>query len=230
MPQEVAVVTQAVPQAPMQIAMISPTKPALASTSGSVFPQAGDSWTYRYIDGWKKDSPQTIVVKATGSKGGKVTDIMSMQGIEIEDERSYEGKPEGVERTLGQGVRVIELLPYVQRSLQEGLTLGQEKNFPDIVIGRNVYRINAKLTRREKTSVPAGTFDALRVDIIGERIGGSGGPVQHHELRSVPMSFAHTLWFAPEIRRIVKAEHKSTSGSRSRLDDDTLELVSFTLQ
>ena len=215
--------------APTQIAMIAPGKPAAtvaSSASPSAYPQAGDSWTYRYVDGWKTGSPQTVTVTVLESAGGRVRDSMSLRGARSVDERSFEGKPELVERPFGSGFRVIELLPYVQGLLQEGLKPGQEKSFPDIDIQGQAFRITTKLVGQEKTTVPAGTFDAVRVSVVGQKIRGvsiagltSG--------TSIPNTFAHAVWFVPEIRRIVKAEHRSANHVGRRVDDDTLELVSF---
>ena len=42
--------------------------------------------------------------------------------------------------------------------------------------------------------------------------------------------FSHSVWFVPEIRRVVRVEHKTTSLTGNSLDNDTLELVSFTLR
>lgn len=168
-------VAKTVAAVPTQIAMIAPGKPAAAVSppaSASAFPQAGDSWTYRYVDGWKTGSPQTVMVKVQESEAGRVTDSMSLRGARSADERSHEGKPEPAERPLGGGVRVIELLPYVQSLLQEGLKSGQEKSFPDVVIQGQPFRITTKLVGQEKITVPAGTFDAVRVNVSGQRAQG----------------------------------------------------------
>jgi hypothetical protein len=118
------------------------------------------------------------------------------------------------------------LLPYVQGLLEGGLKPGQEKSFPDIDIQGQTFRITTKLVGQEKTTVPAGTFDAVRVTVVGQKIRGvstaglPGGT-------SIPNTFSHAVWFVPEIRRIVKAEYRSANHTGIRVDDDTLELVSF---
>lgn len=226
-PQAAPDASKAVPQAPAQVAMIAPTKPAPVPAASPGFPRAGDSWTYRYINGWKKDSPQTIVVKVEESDGGRVTDKMSLRGGRGADERTFEGKLEGAERPLGRDVRVIELLPYVQSLLLDGLKPGQERSFPDTSLGGQNFRIKAKLIRQEKVTVPAGTFDAFRVDIVGQDL--TMAPPTMGVRNSIVSSFSHVIWFAPEIRRVVKVEHRSRSFSSSRVDDDTLELVASTV-
>ncbi len=231
-PQAAPAVAKAAAPAPTQIAMIAPGRPAEAASpaSTSAFPQVGDSWTYRYVSGWKTDQPQTVVVRVEESAGGRVTDKMSLQGgrgVRGVDERSFEGKPEAAERPLGRDVRVIELLPYVQSLLQEGLKPGQEKSFPDIVVNAQIFRIKTRLGGQEKITVPAGTFDAVRVSVVGQGAAPSTGGEPGGGGSTVPYTFSHVVWFVPEIRRIVKAEHRSANAYGRRVDDDTLELVSF---
>ena len=227
-PQAAAESARAGAQAPTQVALIVPEQPvpvaASSAVSSSSLPQTGDVWTYRYVNGWKKDSPQTVIVKVEESESGRVTDRMSLPGGSVADQRTYEGKPDAAERSLGRDVRIIELLPYAQRLLLDGLISGQEKDLANLALGGETYRIKAKLIGRDKIIVPAGTFDAWRVQIAGENLA-------HLGLNSlVVKAFTHSLWFVPEIRRVVKFEHKSVSNRSSRLDDDSSELVSFTLR
>lgn len=212
------------PPEPARIAMIAPSV-APTTTTATAFPQAGDSWTYRYVDAWKKGSPETVVVRVESSAGGQVTDRMSMSGGRGSDERTHGDRFEIAERPLGRDVRVVEMLPYVQGLLEGGLKPGQERSFPDTVIGAQPFRIKARLIGQEKVSVPAGTFDAVRVEVIGQN---TGGPVQGNR-GPVMFAFAHVVWFVPDIRRVVKAEYRSTNSTNSRLDDDILELVSYSV-
>lgn len=209
-------------------AAIEPPKPAL-DPSG-LLPRVGDSWTYQYVNGWKKGNPQTVEVKVEESAGGRVTDMMSLRGMRGGDERSFESRPQGAERALGRDVRIVELLPYVHSLLQEGLTPGQEKNFPEASLGGYAFRIRTKLVGQEKISVPAGTFDAMRIEITGQNVVLAPATIQWSLRAVTTVSFDHVVWFVPEIRRVVRVEHRSSSGTGSRLDDDTLELVSFSLR
>ncbi len=206
--------------APMQLAMIAPSKPALAPAAPSIFPQAGDSWTYRYVNGWKKDSPQTVVVRVEEAEGERVTDRMSLKGVRggrSGDERSFEASIEAAERPLGSDVRIIELLPYAQVLLKDGLAPGKEKALPNISLGGMEYRLSAKHLGQESVTLPAGSFQAAKLEILGLRI--SSGP-----FRSA-YAFTHTVWFVADLRRVVKVVHKSHDVMRSQVDDDSLELV-----
>jgi len=228
-----AAAAPAPPQAPQQLALIELDRPAApsappaaslapsSSASASGFPQPGDTWTYRYVDAWKKDSPQTVVVKVMESSDARVADRMSMNGGRGADERSFAAGLMGVERPLGRDIRVTELAPYAHSLLREGWKPGQEKDFPKVVLGRETFRVTAKLIGQEKIVVPAGTFDAMRVQLVGENV----APLSLDPL--VPKRFTHTLWFVPEIGRVVKVEHATVSNRSYRLDDDSLELVSF---
>lgn len=220
------------PQAPQQLALIELDRPAAtvappaaslaaSSSASSGLPQPGDTWTYRYVDAWKKGSPQTVVVKVTESSGTRITDNMSMNGGRGADERSFAAGLAGVERPLGRDVRVTELAPYARSLLRDGWKPGQEKDLADVVLGRETFHVMGKFVGQEKIVVPAGTFDAMRVLLVGENVAHVGlDPL-------VPKRFTHGLWFVPEIGRVVKVEHATLSNRSYRLDDDSLELVSF---
>jgi hypothetical protein len=205
--------------------MLAPSRPVPAPAPVSSLPAAGDSWTYRYVDGWRKDSPQTVVVRVVESDEARVTDRMSMRGGRGADERTLEGKVQASERALGSDVRVIELLPYLQGLLQDGIKPGQEISLADLALGGQTYRIRARLVGQEKLTVPAGTFEASKLEVLGQRMshwqGSPGGDSR------IPKTFSHTVWFVPEVRRVVKAEHKSIASTGSRVEDDTLELLSY---
>ncbi len=210
--------------------MIVPDQPRpapVAAADTPAFPRAGDSWTYRYVNGWKKSNPETVTVKVEESEGGRVADRMSLAGGSAADQRSHDGKLEAAERVLGSDVRVVELLPYAQSLLLQGLKSGQEKDFPDLVVGGEILRVKAKFIGQEKISVAAGSFDVLRWEIVGRPATQQSGQAAGHMAVGY---VTHTFWFAPEVRRIVKIEHRTANVSQRPLDNDTLELVSFTLR
>lgn len=105
------------------------------------------------MNGWKKDSPQTITVTVEESnRGGSVKDRMSMAGGRGSDEQSFQGAPQAAERPLGSDVRVIELLPYAQSLLQGGLKPGQENAFPNaVLVGGQTYRIRRRSSVRRRS-------------------------------------------------------------------------------
>lgn len=231
-PQAAPDTARAVAQAPMQVATIVPDQPAPVTASASTavssaFPQAGDSWTYRYVNGWKKSSPNIVMVKVDESAGGRVTDRMSLAGGSGADQRRHDGKLEAAERALGGDVRVVELLPYAQSLLQAGFIPGQEKDLPDLAVGGEILRVKVKFIGQEKLNVPAGSFDASRLEIVGRPAKQQNAQASGHMAVGY---VTHTFWFAPEVRRIVKLEHKTANVSDRPLDNDSLELLSFSLR
>ncbi|MBN8475115.1 caspase family protein [Sulfuritalea sp.] len=209
-----------------QLALAAPSRPesATSDANASTYPRAGDTWTYRYVDAWKKDHPLTVVVKVTEADNGRVTDRMSVGGGRGGDERSFEGRMEAAERPVASGARIVELLPYAQSLLKDGLKPGQDKSFPDTTIGSHSFRVKARLVGSEKVSVPAGTFDAVRIEVTGENV---GTQVQWSLRSTVVASISHMLWFAPAVKRIVKAQYRSKNFSGTRVDEDLIELVAY---
>lgn len=106
--------------------------------------------------------------------------------------------------------------PYVPRfqfPLQEGKTwLGQYTVQGER--GRRPFNetLRAKVAGWERVSVPAGTFDALKIQISIERQGTGNIPAAGHE---------ELCWYAQEVKRFVKC-----SFSEHRKGSD-FELVSY---
>lgn len=75
----------------------------------------------------------------------------------------------------------------------------------------------------ETVTVPAGTFKAIEVEVTGAR-------ETEITSRAAPSVVQHTLWYVPQIKRVVRQESNSTSAfAQFRGDRDVYELVSCTL-
>ncbi|HEX7053770.1 MAG TPA: hypothetical protein VF211_07535, partial [Burkholderiales bacterium] len=74
-----------------------------------------------------------------------------------------------------------------------------------------------------QVTVPAGTFRALRLDIAGHRGGRGRG-------NAVDGRFEMTVWYAPEVKRIVRLVRKVWSAdafSPSQTGENVIELVKY---
>ena len=84
-------------------------------------------------------------------------------------------------------------------------------------IGRFTIELSMRITARERVTVPAGTFDAFRVEGQGVRHGGQ-----------VAQQIRSKTWFAPEhCRRFVLRDERRTGGRGSVALAERQELVSF---
>jgi hypothetical protein len=73
----------------------------------------------------------------------------------------------------------------------------------------------------EKITVPAGEFDAMKVELTafyqGEEVGTNGGSGQLKE----------TLWFAPAVNNFVKLEYQDSDWQGRIFNRDMWELTTF---
>ena len=82
----------------------------------------------------------------------------------------------------------------------------------------------ARVTGREKVSVPAGDFDAVRIELDANRT-----PLGASAIAVEPARIEHVLWYAPAVKRIVKQQRSVFSGKSRLLDRDVVELVKYEL-
>jgi hypothetical protein len=74
-------------------------------------------------------------------------------------------------------------------------------------------------------SVPAGTFNALRVEVQGVRslaTSNTGTAVL-----AIARRFEYTAWYVPELKRYVKSRHRSWSTSSAPIGEELVELLEY---
>ncbi len=79
---------------------------------------------------------------------------------------------------------------------------------------------------RESVTVPAGTFDAVKLEIWSARTA-SGSQTERD---SEPVRIQYNIWYAAEIKRYVKMVRTTTAASGQRMNTDTFELVAYRQQ
>jgi len=150
---------------------------------------------------------------------------MSAQGgADSGDTHAFEG---GATVTVRQaaGIAIYELNPFLQAfvSLEPG-TQWKSVTIPDTGGLLTGWRAAARVTGREKVSVPAGDFDAVRVEVDANRT-----PIGVTAIAVEPARIEHLLWYAPAVKRIVKHQRSVFSGNSRLLDRDLVELVKYQL-
>ena len=73
---------------------------------------------------------------------------------------------------------------------------------------------------------PAGTFKALRVELDSSRQATASLAMRGAE----PVRVLHVAWYAPDAKRTVKHVRTTFSATGGKLDEDTYELVRYTLR
>jgi hypothetical protein len=201
---------------------------AQSAPAGSVEAPAikvGDTWTFDKIDGLKnvKDSTSVTVVTA-------VTD----SEIRADQTRSDTGAVTKVTRNKSLNLMVVEMAtgkaledpfyPSFAFPLQAGKTWESE------VTRTRTYesdrKVVAKLTGKvvgwEKVTVPAGTFDAMKIEVKGFTNG--------QNLRGRwSTQTTDTIWYAPAVKSHVKWLFEDVNSTSTYKNTELYELVSYKL-
>jgi len=206
------------PAPPLQVAAAKPS--ALAAAPVSPLPQPGDTWTYQRTDLKKQEVHEFKVDVKFSSESGVV------DGTPRRSDDQWAWSP-GAQIVGSRGLAVLS--PYL-------FVLGKHapgKQWKNVQYrrycagsGPQDCEFDARYIGRERVTVPAGTFDAHKVEITENLYENVGGKHWHNYRRLV------TLWYADEAKRFVKATRRSVSTSRSRGDfahDLDFELLAYKL-
>lgn len=203
-----------------------PAAPALAvPPAPAAAPQAagpgglavGDTWTYRMARGGSQRAAHEV----------KLTSVTPESIVE---EVLGEGPAQRVEHRKGGYLTpvgdITVFSPYLLtlNTTTPGMRLGVD-NFDSRTCNAGwSCSLSARVSGRERVQVPAGTFDAVRVDISQSW----STPSQTND-RGEMVSRTMTVWYAPEVKRAVKFVSR---GTPSRMVDTQfeLELMSYQLK
>jgi hypothetical protein len=190
--------------------------PVVVMSLPARMPQSGDMWTYRYIDRWTNSTKGPFVHEIVG-----VSETVIRERRHLEDaqgngtEHSFGATPEFVRGLCG----MPEFAPYLQ--VFEVLDVTRRW---DIVLadpadpGKWVF--SGQITGFETLTVPAGTFTAMRVELNGKKsISLSPG--------SDAARAKFVLWYAPEVKRVLKYTRQTYKWNGDPLDQEACELLDY---
>jgi S1-C subfamily serine protease len=203
---------------------------SLASTGAPGLPPAGTQWVYGHVDRQYGGRKTDVTVRVARVDGTVIEETLTSNAQSAAIARRVIDATDAqfLEHPLNAGAAMVELAPYLlaansDRPPTDVTGLGGyphgESTFP-----RWLYRSSVK--DWEEVSVPAGSYRALRIEVHGERAPGSFAI-------SSPMTgrFHLIAWYAPEVQRYVKLEHKAWSGTYAtrgqQAGHDVVELISY---
>lgn len=214
----------------------APVKPPVASaapaavTSATRMPQAGDSWTYRLSYprlrgqwGQPDRAPSTHVVTIGEAKDGQIVDLLSVDGgsqTQMAHSSEVYLAPQG-------GLSLFS--PYLPafRDLPPAGSVGSIKILDTPCTGSYGCRATGRITGREKVTVPAGEFNAIKI-LIEENWWPASSGVTNATLGRMNGGRTLTVWYAPEIKRAVKFASRITVGDVPAVEPTfDLELMSY---
>lgn len=220
------VVPESTPVPPVDPAPIA-DDPTADSPVNSRLPNPGDQWTYRVRGRWASSPKQTIEVSVLSATPSQVREQLS----------TVEG---GESRLLGQR-RLAGPLAYVTGSSRLGSEFSPYLNAYGGVAAQSKWKgittpdtnsfwtnwySTGEVDGQERVTVPAGTFDALKLELWSSRAATGG-----HTQRDVePVRIHYYIWYAAGIKRYVKMVRTTTAASGQRINTDTIELLSYRQQ
>jgi hypothetical protein len=191
--------------------------------AGPAVPRVGDSWRYQYRSEWRTVPPQTSEYVVAEVSPTAIRDRMTVLGLPGEDVQTFTSRVENVSRALP-GFMASEFSPYLQAftALAAGSSLPAPAMPRDAMFGLP-WSVWVRVSGPERVTVPAGTFEAMRVDLKGSR--------PPHQLNTVaePAYLYETVWFAPRPKRVVRHTRILQAWALNQLERDTYELASYTV-
>lgn len=215
------------PPAPPSKPEVAPAEAQSESLANSRLPNVRDQWIYRVRGRWASSPKRTIEVSAVSVGPDAVEEQLSQieSGSRARlDQRQVPGPVAYVtqSRTLG-----TEFSPYLaafggveSESSWRGIPTPDTNNF------WTKWYSTGKVEGRESVTVPAGTFNALKLEVWSARTA-SGSQTERD---SEPVRIHYNIWYAPGIKRYVKMVRTVTAASGQGINTDTFELVSYRQQ
>jgi len=201
----------------------APPQAPLRPLDRAVAPRVGDTWRYQYTSAWRNVPPRMLEVRVIEVTGEDVRDRLSADGDAAGDERRFASALAMVARPLS-GLLVHEFSPYL--AAFGGFPAGGSfaVTLPPPSWGTQ-WMASATLRGTERITVPAGSFDALRVDILGTRFFIRGQMDDAID----PVRLYATVWYAAGAKRVVQSARSTQAAGLNILERDQYQLISHRL-
>jgi hypothetical protein len=194
---------------------VVPAAPPRAAAPGAL--AVGDTWTYRVTRGGSPRANQQIKLASVSPQ--LIVEEISGDGpmLRAEHRRGAYLAPAG---------ELSAFSPYLAAlmPLTPGATMRPDNLDPRTCNAGWTCSLRATVFGTERVQVEAGTFDAMRVDVLQ----GWTAPSQTND-RGESVTRRMTVWYAPEVKRAVKVVSRGTQ-SRSVDTQFELELLRYELQ
>jgi hypothetical protein len=185
-----------------------------------VTPKVGDTWRYRYLSGWSQVASRDFTVRVTQVATNGIADTLSATGY-ADQTHLWTGMLAFVVRSLG-GFSVAEFSPYLLAFTRVQTGQGWYNiPLPAGAAPLTPWKAQARVRGLDSVTVPAGTFDAVRVDLTAERFGAGVSP------SADAAQLSSTAWYAPGVKRVVRFRHQTWTLTMLPIDNDGYELVEY---
>ncbi len=195
-------------------------------TAASALPRKGERWIYRSSGKWPTSPKRQLEIVVQSVADGVVTEalrVIEPASASINEERRSRGKQPDFVSWSGIG---IEFSPYfgafVDLASQGALSNLQT---PDLDTQWRQWFSRVKVLGQESVSVPAGTFNAFKVEVWSNRHP-TGSQI---EAGVEPVLVHYLIWYDAQAKRYVKMLRRITTAANTESERDIFELVSHKL-
>jgi hypothetical protein len=195
----------------------APTVTVATAAGAAGLPRVGDTWRYRVQDQFRiGDLFLTTRVDAVGAEGvaetWTTTSDAKLRTTLVPLEPGFTALP-------GWTLTPPEFSPYLQAAggLQRGATLPEMKR----QIEQATVPLRGRVEGEEEVVVAAGRFRAVKLVLRGQVTPRGAG-------RAGVLTSEHVIWYAPQVRRMVKYTVDTHVGGALR-ESTSFELVEFKL-
>lgn len=187
----------------------APTPSVRAASAAGVapgMPAQGTAWIYAFTEKVFSRKQIEVTVRALRVEGTIVEEaVTSTAPGSVEARRVTDTATTNfLVYPLNAGASMVELAPYLLAAGggDAAIELKNPKGYPRGSPGLPGWVSVADVQGWEQISVAAGNFRAIRIDAKGHRSAAIGG-------RSVAAGrFTMSVWYAPDVKRIVRLEHR----------------------
>ena len=224
LPASVPPVTRAAPPTvpasaptPAPAAAPAPAPPVVRSPD-SRLPAVGQSWTYQVRGKWPTSPNRTVVIRVNQVNGDMVVDSLQDPAMADPVQRRSRAGQGGFVSWPGIGA---EFSPYLVAG-EIGSWRGRGFPTPDVDGQWTQWHSSGEALGRESVMVPAGRFEAVKVEVWSNRMATGGQASAQLE----PVRIHYLVWYAPEVRRYVRLQRRVMSAAGQEIERDVFELVS----
>jgi hypothetical protein len=183
-------------------------------------PSRGDTWRYRLIDG--KRPVGTVSIEVIENAGSRVRERITKSDVpsfslERDVQAEFIGRHFAPHVSLPGGYQLLELSAFLPPGVQidpSALLSQVPGNVRINQVGVRSLTWSVRLEGREQVKVPAGEFEAWRIEAS------SNTNMQYGEAR-----LRYSIWYAPSMRRAVKIHLATLWPIDTQSTFETLELA-----
>jgi hypothetical protein len=177
----------------------------------------GDNWKFRTLDGFTNETQFEATHRVVEINDREIVMEVHNLGKDKTGIRYFTREWNAVDTDDG---KYDPYYPEFKFPLAAGATWSEKYTWLSIAGVASSGYVTAKVSGPEKVTVPAGSFDAYRIDRDQE--------VRGNNESAVVTNTHMTTWYAPAVRRFVRREWTVTRDGRVR-SKTAMELVEYTL-